>query len=131
MTDTLPCGHPHGPPLPDFEGEPPSDGITQYCPFCEYEARIQRLEDALEEERHRSQYYATLRFRPDQEYELRMATRAVDLALLIWRLDEHYLRGMVKHGHHFDSADEALRAVRDRIREDVHEIGLTLDALGG
>ena len=56
-----------------------------------------------------------------------IALHAMDFALSCWDINQK-LRGWLKHGHQFDSADEALEGVREKLGEimDVYNINLNM-----
>ena len=62
---------------------------------------------------------AILKFNiPEEDYEFRAAYDGMKWLCALHDMDEQ-LRAWLKHGHGFKSADEALQAVRDWLREDV------------
>jgi hypothetical protein len=64
----------------------------------------------------------------EERGEFEIAVKAMEWALSCWDLDM-YLRDKVKHGHGFKDADEALEAVRDKVREILADRNLTLEMI--
>jgi len=60
--------------------------------------------------------------------EMMIAVHAMDWALTAWDLDRE-LRNWLKHGHKFTTADEALEAVREMLREILDSRNITLDMI--
>lgn len=64
---------------------------------------------------------ATLEFNlPEEADDHLMAVRAHCFVSVIFDLDNH-IRNWLKHGHKFDSADDALEKVRDLLWESLRE----------
>jgi len=57
---------------------------------------------------------------PEEESNFRVAAMSMDWALALWDLDQH-LRSLLKYGHEFKSADEALEAVREHLHDLMEE----------
>jgi len=60
--------------------------------------------------------------------EMTIAIHAMDWALTAWDMDNE-LRNWLKRGHKFTTADEALEAVRDMLREILERRNITLDMI--
>jgi len=70
---------------------------------------------------------ATLEFNlPEEKYEYKSALQGADLRLTVFNLD-NMLRGFLKHGHSFNSADEALEAIRASLREELECYNINLN----
>jgi len=63
---------------------------------------------------------------PDDREGLSYALHGLDWALVTWDVDQK-LRGWLKYGHDFKTADAALESCRDFIRETLREKNLTLE----
>jgi hypothetical protein len=61
---------------------------------------------------------------PEEESEFRTACQAGVWKSLVYELLEGHLRGWLKHGHPFKSADEALEAVQNMVYEEMRPDGL-------
>lgn len=69
---------------------------------------------------------ATLEFNlPEEKYEHKAALQGADLRLIICSLDET-LRGYLKHGHQFKTANEALEGIRKHIHEELEDYNISL-----
>ena len=69
---------------------------------------------------------ATLEFDGNEEREsLEDAIHGGEWKSVVWDIDQ-LLRSCLKHGHSYQSADEALEKVRDQLREEVNSRGLQL-----
>ena len=63
---------------------------------------------------------------PEENEEHKVAVNSMGWHLLAYDMDQ-WLRGKLKHGHEFKSADEALEATRDELRRNAYDSGLSLD----
>ena len=61
---------------------------------------------------------------PDERHEFILAVHGSNWADAMWDLDNSYLREWVRHGHNFKDADEALEAVRAKLRECMSDNGV-------
>jgi len=67
---------------------------------------------------------ATLQFiLPEEQHEFQLAIRAADWHSVVWEIDQK-LRGYLKYGHTFKSADEALEEIRKFLHEEVNDRNL-------
>ena len=64
---------------------------------------------------------------PEDQGAFRLASHGVDWALVAWDIATGDLRTWLKHGHSFESADDALEAVRDLVYRVIDEHGVSLD----
>ena len=72
---------------------------------------------------------ATLTFNlPEEARDHSLAVNAASLASVIWAVDQR-LRGWLKHEHEYKTADAALESVRDLIREEMSDRGMTMDMI--
>jgi hypothetical protein len=72
---------------------------------------------------------ATLTFTlPEETAEHLLALHGADWALVVCELD-HWLRGCLKHGHDYPSADGALKAARKLLHWTIGEHGVSLEAI--
>ena len=72
---------------------------------------------------------ATLTFElPEDRVDFECATHGVAWATVVWDMDQ-WLRGKLKHGHDFKTADEALEVVRRALQETLDGDGLSLEVL--
>lgn len=70
---------------------------------------------------------AILKFKlPEERVEHETAVKAMDWFLVVTNLDE-WLRTKLKHGHDFKTADDALQAMRDELREECEDRALVLE----
>lgn len=70
---------------------------------------------------------ATLHFPlPECEAELLLAVHAADWEGVAWEMDQ-WLRGKLKYGNDYKTADEALDAAREHLRESVSARGVTFE----
>ena len=63
---------------------------------------------------------------PDDRENFELASHAVDWFSVVHEMDE-MLRSWIKYGHEFQSADEALEEMRQRLWDGLENRGLTLD----
>lgn len=63
---------------------------------------------------------------PEDASELKAANSG-PAAFVALRSIDNWLRTCVKHGHNYKTADEALGAARDELREILDDEGLSLD----
>ena len=54
------------------------------------------------------------------------AYHGLDWALVSWEFDQ-FLRGALKYGHKYKTADAALEAARDKLHEIIQEQGVSLE----
>ena len=74
---------------------------------------------------------AILKFNlPEENNEYQKAINGASWAHVVWELDEAFLRNCLKYGHEYKSADEALEAVRDKLRELMEENDLNINMAG-
>jgi len=72
---------------------------------------------------------ATLTFDlPEEDRDHVLAVNASSLASIIWAIDQR-LRGWLKHGHDHKTADAAIEAIRNELREEFSTRGLTMDMI--
>ena len=57
------------------------------------------------------------------------AYHGMDWAIVAFDLDQ-YLRGLLKYGHKFKDADEALEAVREQLRQLLEEHSVNMEMIG-
>jgi len=62
---------------------------------------------------------------PDDDADLRIASRAMDWALTVSDLD-NLLRGYLKYDHNFLTADDALERVREELHNMLENRGISL-----
>jgi hypothetical protein len=65
---------------------------------------------------------------PEDRDECIAASHGMDYALSCWDMDQK-LRGWLKYGHKFESADDALEECREQLREIMYDHGVTLDMI--
>lgn len=65
---------------------------------------------------------------PADEADFRLAQMGPELHSLLSELDS-VLRGWLKHGHSFESADEALEAVRDLIQSGREDLSINFESI--
>jgi len=65
---------------------------------------------------------------PEDQDDFTAASHGMDYALVCWDMDQK-LRGWLKYGQNFDSADDALEECREQLREIMYEHGVTLDMI--
>jgi len=65
---------------------------------------------------------------PEDQDEFTSASHGMDYALTCWDLDQK-LRGWLKYGHKFESADDALETIREDLRDIMYEHGINLDMI--
>jgi hypothetical protein len=63
---------------------------------------------------------------PEDAHDHMCAVKAHDWWVVCWDLDQK-LRGQLKHGHEFKTADEALQATRDLLWELLRDHGLDFE----
>ncbi len=63
---------------------------------------------------------------PEDSAEHLLAIRGSDFHSVCWDLDQD-LRGWLKHGHEFKTPEEAIEAVRDRLRQLMEDKDISLD----
>jgi len=66
---------------------------------------------------------------PEDRVEHEIAVHAMDFACVLSNLDD-ILRGCLKYGHEFQSADEALEEVRKDLREEMERWGVNFEMMG-
>lgn len=72
---------------------------------------------------------AILKFQlPEEQEDFSHAINGLSWALTVWKINQK-LRDWLKHGHQFQSADEALEKVRDYLREVLEDKNLSLDMI--
>lgn len=70
---------------------------------------------------------ATIRFNlPEEESDHRLAVNAGRVASALWDYDQK-LRGWLKYGHEFATADFALNAARNELHRQLSERGVSMD----
>ena len=65
---------------------------------------------------------------PEDKDDYTAASHGMDYALTCWDMDQK-LRGWLKYGHNFDSADDALEECRDQLREIMDSYNIHLDMI--
>lgn len=65
---------------------------------------------------------------PEDAREHNLAARAGNMYSSLWELDQ-WLRGKIKYGHDFKSADEALEASRKELHDILDSNSVVLDDL--
>ena len=65
---------------------------------------------------------------PEEQNAFEIAVKSMDWALVAWDLDQ-WLRGNLKDGHKFKTADEVLEAVRAELRRILDAYNLTLEMI--
>jgi len=65
---------------------------------------------------------------PQDQNEFDIACKAMKWALTSWDLDQ-WLREKLKYGNEFKTADEALEAVRDELREILEKYNISLEEI--
>lgn len=69
---------------------------------------------------------ATLEFNlPDDNYQFKKATQGADLSVIISSLD-NVLRGYLKYGHTFKTADEAIQNIRENLIHDMQSYNIDI-----
>ena len=63
---------------------------------------------------------------PDESIEFKDAIQGSNWKGVVWDLDQ-FLRNKLKHGHSFQSADEALEAIREELLSILDAYGLLLE----
>jgi len=62
---------------------------------------------------------------PEEHEEFRLANEGAHWQLVVWEFDQK-LRGYIKHGHEFKSADEAVEHIRKQLHEEMNDRNLQL-----
>lgn len=62
---------------------------------------------------------------PEENYQHKAALQAADMKLIIYTLD-NMLRGYLKYGHDFKTANEAIETVRKNLHEDLESYNISL-----
>lgn len=62
---------------------------------------------------------------PEENYQHKAALQAADMKLIIYTLD-NMLRGYLKYGHDFKTANEAIETVRKNLNEDLENYNISL-----
>ena len=71
----------------------------------------------------------TLEFNlPEEREDHSLAIHGLDFALVCWDMDTK-LRGWLKHGHKFKTADEAIESARENLFELLENYNVNLDMI--
>jgi len=62
---------------------------------------------------------------PEEQYEHKAALQGSSLRVVISTID-HTLRGYLKHGHQFKSADEAIENIRKQLHNELIDFNINL-----
>jgi hypothetical protein len=88
------------------------------------------MKEKIESDEHDAPIKATLEFKlPEAHIELMLAANAGAVAGVVRDMDNQ-LRNLLKYGHAFKTADEALQSVRDFLTETIDNSGAR-DAIDG
>jgi len=62
---------------------------------------------------------------PEDNYQHKAALQGADMKLIIYTLD-NMLRGYLKYGHDFKTADEAIATIRDNLNHDLESYSINI-----
>lgn len=63
---------------------------------------------------------------PEDNYQYKAAIQGADLKLIVATLD-NMLRGYLKYGHDFQSANDAIQSIRNTLNEDLQAYSVHLN----